>query len=372
MILGLFLFFICVHQVTAQTYQPVPPNPDKHQPDVWVELVAHPDTWFASDEAAQIAENVLLYQRKSGGWPKNIDMTKSLPESQKNELREYGDEPFATIDNSATYTQLYFLALLVQKQPEQRYILSFLRGIDYLLKAQYDNGGWPQFFPLRQGYYTHITFNDEAMIGVMHLLKDIVDYPKIYYFVDSERREKSKRAVEKGIACILRTQVKVHNTLTVWCAQYDEITLKPANARAYELISLSGKESVGIVQFLMTLKNPSPEIIQSITSAVKWFKKVELTGIRQIRVPNAESPNGFNKVIVKDPNAPPIWARFYTIDTNTPFFSDRDGKMYSHLEDISMERRNEYGWLGYWPKNLVGKEYNLWLKKWNIHASDNN
>ena len=29
------------------------------------------DEWYGSEEAVRIAENVLLYQRNSGGWPKN-------------------------------------------------------------------------------------------------------------------------------------------------------------------------------------------------------------------------------------------------------------------------------------------------------------
>ncbi|MEE1120457.1 MAG: hypothetical protein UHT92_02070, partial [Prevotella sp.] len=32
------------------------------------------DEWYGSEEAVRIAENVLLYQRNSGGWPKNEEM----------------------------------------------------------------------------------------------------------------------------------------------------------------------------------------------------------------------------------------------------------------------------------------------------------
>ena len=63
-----------------------------------------------------------------------------------------------------------------------------LRGIDYVLAAQYRNGGWPQFFPLRDDYSRHITFNDGAMIGVMTLLDDLVKEPQAWGFVDEARR----------------------------------------------------------------------------------------------------------------------------------------------------------------------------------------
>ena len=43
----------------------------------WEKIVhTNDDLWFASDEAKTIAENVLLYQRNIGGWPKNIQMQK--------------------------------------------------------------------------------------------------------------------------------------------------------------------------------------------------------------------------------------------------------------------------------------------------------
>ena len=47
---------------------------------------------------------------------------------------------------------------------------------------------------------------------------------------------------------------------TAWCAQYDEVSLLPAKARAFELPSLSGEESVGIVRFLMDTEQPTPAI----------------------------------------------------------------------------------------------------------------
>ena len=40
-------------------------------------------TWFASQQAKEIAENVLLYQRNIGGWEKNIQMQNTLSAEQK-------------------------------------------------------------------------------------------------------------------------------------------------------------------------------------------------------------------------------------------------------------------------------------------------
>lgn len=45
--------------------------------------------------------------------------------------------------------------------------------MEYLLSGQYDNGGWPQFWPGMRGYQVHITFNDDAMVNTMEMLRDI-------------------------------------------------------------------------------------------------------------------------------------------------------------------------------------------------------
>ena len=59
-----------------------------------------------------------------------------------------------------------------------------------------------------------------------------------------------------------------------------------------------------------------------------------------------------------------LWARFYEIETNRPFFCGRDGiKKYS-LAEIDPERRTGYAWYGTWPAKLVAKEFPNWVKKW--------
>src|SRR5215208_7085100 len=232
--------------------------------------------WYAGAEALRIADNVLLYQRSSGGWPKNVDMAKVLSDSERASLLRQKKNNDSTIDNGATYTQLSFLAQVYTAQHQERHRESFLKGLDYLLKAQYPNGGWPQFYPNLTGYYKHITFNDDAMIGVMKLLRDVAAAKPVYAFVDDARRTAALRAVEKGIDCILKTQVVVNGKRTVWCAQHDEVTLAPAPARKYEVVSLSGGESVDVVRFLMSIKSPSPAVVEAIEAAVAWFRQSEL------------------------------------------------------------------------------------------------
>ena len=250
----------------------------------WWACLAQQARWYGSVEAIRIADNVLLYQFPSGGWPKNIDMAEELNASQKQQLKAQNHLDSSTIDNTATYTQLRYLAKVYNSTKLERLRESFLRGLDYLLAAQYPNGGWPQFYPLREGYYSHITFNDDAMIGVMKLLKDIAGKKSTFAFIDPQRRAKAELAVARGLQCILKCQIRVDGMLTAWCAQHDEHDFSPAKARTYELPSLSGNESVGVVGFLMGVKSPSDEIKNSIQSAVAWFNKVRIKGNTVIEV----------------------------------------------------------------------------------------
>ncbi|NLG83145.1 MAG: pectate lyase, partial [Firmicutes bacterium] len=330
----------------------------------WDACLVQPSAWYAGEEAIRIADNVLLYQRHTGGWPKNIDMAEPIPEHRKSFfLAEKERTDDSTIDNGATVTQLKYLARVYKATGLERFKEGFLKGLDYLLAAQYPNGGWPQYYPNLKGYYANITFNDNAMVNVLVLLKSIAEKEPDYDFVDPARREKAARAVAKGIDCLLKTQIRVNGKLTAWCAQHDPKTLAPAPARSYELESISGSESVGIVRFLMTIEDPGPEVIQAVEAAVRWFEEVKLTGIKVVEKPDPSLPGGYDLVVVEDPNAPPIWARFYEIGTNRPFFCGRDGiKKYS-LAEIEHERRVGYSWYTNAPAYLLEKEYPLWRAK---------
>ena len=320
--------------------------------------------FYATGEAVRIADNVLLYQRDTGGWSKNVDMARVLSEQDKAKLRKAKSRKDSTLDNRATHTQIRYLAKVYYATRLKRFRQAMLRGIDYLLEAQYANGGWPQTYPGLRGYSKFITFNDGAMIGAMSVLRDIAEKKPEYAFVDEVRRQKANNAVQKGIECILKCQIAVNGKKTAWCAQHDEKTFIARKARSYELPSISGSESVGVVRFLMSIDNPAPEIIEAVQSAVAWFDHVKLTGIRQVNKPDNSMERGYDKVIIKDVTAPPIWARFYQIGTNRPIFCGRDGKIKYHMAEIEHERRTGYSWYSYGPAGLLDKDYPAWQKKW--------
>lgn len=323
------------------------------------------DNFFKTDEAARIGDNVLLYQHTTGGWPKNVNMQLPLDDNTRAKVTEAKDDVNnSTIDNKATTTEITYLCRLFNATGETRYRDGALRGMEYLFRAQYDNGGWPQFYPRPKGYYTHITFNDDAMVNVLKLMRDAAKGKAPFAFMPDSIRTKAKDALDKGVECILKTQVIQDGKPTVWCAQYDEHTLQPAKARAYELVSLSGQESDDIVLFLMSLSKPSPEIVKCIEAAVEWFRKSEINGLTFEYFTDNEGRRDYRMVpCTDDKDCPTLWARFYTIDTNRPFFCDRDGVMRYNISEIGHERRNGYGW--YNSDGLdVYKRYKTWAEKY--------
>jgi PelA/Pel-15E family pectate lyase len=189
------------------------------------------------------------------------------------------------------------------------------------------------------------------MVRLLDLLREVATADGMK-FVDPDRRHTASAAFDRGIACIVKCQIVVRGTPTVWCAQHDEVTLAPAAARSYELPSLSGSESAGILHLLMSLEQPSPEVIRAVKAGVAWFEAAKLTGIKIVKV------DGDRKVL-KDPSAPPIWARFYEIETNQPFFCGRDGVKKQALSEIEAERRTGYAWYGSWG-DAVAKTYAKW------------
>ncbi len=340
-------------------HAPASPGPaiDAHGAGVaWSRILGQPPDWYASPEAREIAARVLEHQNPDGGWPKNTDMT--VPPRGAD-----GADTASTIDNGATTTQLEFLARVHRLAPDPRTRAALERGIDHLLAAQYPHGGWPQYFPLRRGYPSRITFNDDAMVRVLRLLRAVATREARFAFLDEGRHARAEDAVARGVACILRCQIVRDGVRTAWGAQHDETTSLPAPARAFEPASLSAGESVGIVRFLMELDAPSPEAVAAIEAAVAWFVRARLTGLRVETRPAPELPRGIDRVAIPDPEAPPVWARFYDLATNLPIFVGRDAVARSTLAEIEHERRIGYAWYTTGPERLLARDLPAWRRR---------
>ncbi|MGL4993114.1 MAG: pectate lyase [Bacteroidales bacterium] len=330
----------------------------------WKDIISDaPDQWYGSDRSKEVASNILFAQTEWGGWPKNIEYAQPMSKEYKIDLKsEFKSSDHApNIDNGATIQEMTFLAKMFSATNDSIYLKAWNKGFEYLVEAQYDNGGWPQFYPLRKGYSRHITYNDNAMINVMDLMYDVMRKSEDFTFATDEQAKIAKLSFDLGVQCLINTQIVINGVPTVWCAQHDEQTLLPAKARAYELPSLSGAESVGIIRMLMKVKKPSPEVIRSIESAVKWLNDHKINGFSQQWVRGEDGVR--RRTLVADSQAKPLWARFYDLDTQKPFFCDRDGVKVDSIEKLGLERRNGYSWYTDKPFELLNSVYPKWRAK---------
>lgn len=331
----------------------------------WVKQAPrYEDAFFTTSEAARIADNVLLYQQTTGGWPKNIRMQEVLSDEDKAKVALLKDRVNdSTIDNNATITEIQYLARMYNATGDERYKQAVIDGIQYIFNAQYPNGGWPQFWPRNKGYYTHITYNDNAMVNVMEVLRDIYEGDAPYTFLPDSIKQVAHESFYKGVDCILATQIVKDGKLTVWCAQHDAKTLEPAKARAYELPSYSGQESDDVVLLLMSIPNPSPQVIASVEGAINWFNENKVVGLKKEFFTDEFGRKDYRMVPCED--CDPLWARFYDLETTRPFFSDRDGVKRYDISEIGHERRNGYSWYNNHGLKVL-KRYDKWKKEWEI------
>ncbi|WP_426058836.1 pectate lyase [Hymenobacter sp. B1770] len=315
------------------------------------------------------AEKMLVFQRAIGGWPKavgtaKVDYTHPMSAAERASTLADKNRNDATIDNNATTREISYLAAAFQKTNNPAYREAAETGVRYLLKMQYANGGFPQFFPDFSGYRHQITYNDNAMVRVLQLLRNVATRSKQFAVLNPALAPQAQAAVDRGTECILKTQYVRNGRPTAWCAQYDENTLQPAKARAFELASLSGDESVEIVRFLMGIDKPSDAVKKSIESAISWFEKVKLTGYATKVVTAPGSKKVLDRLIVAEPGST-IWARFYELDTDRPIYVGRDSKVRYQLAEIENERRAGYLYAGTWPAKLLATEYPAWQKRVN-------
>ncbi len=339
----------------------------------WRDCLGENPDWYGSVEAQRIADNVLFYQSEIGGWYKNDNSvhpsghaaTEHLTEQQRQSHREVlrAMKFPCTLDNGATHSEMRYLAAICKATGEARFREGFVKGVRYLLKAQYPSGGWPQFYPLRPGYSSLITFNDGAMIGALSVLDGAARGRSPFDIIDPSLRQECMEAVERGIRCILQSQIRDGKQLTAWCQQHDVLTLAPAQGRISELPSISGAESVGVVRYLMSIESPSPEIVEAVEGAVRWFRKAAVTGVRVVTVADASQPGGQDRRLVEDPEAEPVWARYYEIGTNRPMFIEQGVVKYS-LAELSHSHRIGHGWIGgRWPAGLLAADYPAWRRE---------
>jgi PelA/Pel-15E family pectate lyase len=334
-----------------------------------------PAAWYASADARRRADNLITFQTPAGGWSKNFNpaehprapgegfshdnTSRFLSPNDNDTPADIHWSYIGTFDNDGTITELRFLAKVIAAADAKTgasWRASFARGLTYIFNAQFPNGGWPQVYPLDGGYHDAITYNDGAITNILTLLHDIADGKNEFAFVVAADRARATTCCERALACILKTQIVAAGRRTVWCQQYDPLTLAPCSARNYEMPSQSSGESAGLVLYLMSLPGPSPEVVAAVHAAAAWFQKTALSHVAW-----GPAPDGTGRTLLPSSSAEPLWPRYSEIGTNRPIFGDRDKSIHDDINEISKERRNGYAWFGNGPKRALD-HYAKWAK----------
>lgn len=340
----------------------------------------HEDAYFGTAEARHIADVIVSFQTPAGGWSKNMSFSGELrkpgqPYAADNLNRYPSADDFdtpkdphwnyvGTLDNDSTNTELHFLAKVAGLTPGKdgdAYRASFIKGIHYLLVAQFPNGGWPQVYPLEGGYHDAITFNDNAVSESAETLSDVAEGKGDYAFVPAALRKQAGAAAAHALQCILVSQIVIDGRKTIWAQQEDALTLQPVSARNYEPGALAASESADLLEYLMSLPHPTPELKAAIAAGVAWLKGAAIYGFEY---GGGRGTPGGRQLLPKE-GAGPLWARYYSVTTQKPIFGDRDKTLHDTVNELSLERRNGYAWYsGGTQKAIDG--YTEWSKANNM------
>jgi PelA/Pel-15E family pectate lyase len=304
--------------------------------------------WLASDSARRLLEGVLSYQTPSGGWSKRTDMWMPRVRGMSYYAETDDWHYIPTLDNGATMSQLMFVLRAASFHGDARVADAFNRGFSLMIAAQQPNGCWPQSYPLEGGYHDAITFNDDVTVRALILLDTVAQSRAA--IVNTEQRQVAREAVNRGVECLVKSQVVTDGRRTIWGQQQDPLTYAVVPARKYELAGLAGRESAAIMTYLMSLPKPDSRVMVAIDDAAQFFREHAISGHAY------DAKNGFRP----SSEGTLLWARLTEIGTNKPIFANRDGVKLYDWNQLT-DRRTGYAWFGTEPAAAL-KTYETWKR----------
>lgn len=276
------------------------------------------------DVTISVADLIVALQNEDGGFqvlPDNYEM--SQKETGLGSMKDV-----SSVYNGATTSELKYLAkyITANKPEDSKYQDAFVKGIKYLLTTQHDNGGWSMNPGSESGFNANIEVGNKAMTEVLTLLSDIaILNNQDYVFARKAMNvDKIKSAVEKGNDFIVKSQISNNNKKSGWATQYDKsgnVTM----GHTYERESVSSYTTKDVIDYLMTIHNPSQDIKDAVESAYSWLKDVKIADKEQKVVKDTSMNNGFDVYLVDGSGT---WASNYVYDKATdsyrPLYSDVD------------------------------------------------
>lgn len=276
------------------------------------------------DVTTSVADLIVALQNEDGGFqvlPDNYEM--SQKETGLGSMKDV-----SSVYNGATTSELKYLAkyITANKPEDSKYQDAFVKGIKYLLTTQHDNGGWSMNPGSGSGFNANIEVGNKAMTEILTLLSDIaILNNQDYVFARKAMNvDEIKSAVEKGNDFIVKSQISNNNKKSGWATQYDKsgnVTM----GHTYERESVSSYTTKDVIDYLMTIHNPSQDIKDAVESAYSWLKDVKIADKEQKVVKDTSMNNGFDVYLVDGSGT---WASNYVYDKATdsyrPLYSDVD------------------------------------------------
>jgi PelA/Pel-15E family pectate lyase len=298
------------------------------------------------DAAKAAADALAVGQLASGGWDYLVEFDPKLSAEwyRRTDIGRISAAEAAKRKNMSTFdddnTQSALRLLLAvaaasegHDEPRDRRIREARDyGLAKLLEAQRPNGGWPQRwsgvpvnpedYPVRPARYPQSYAREYPKENYMgyYTLNDNTHRDCVTTLLVAAKtlgRPEFRAAALKGGDFLILAQLP--EPQPVWAQQYNP-QLEPAWARAFEPPSLCSNESVGVMRLLVDLylETGDRKFVEPLPRAIAWFQRSQI--------------------------APGIWARMYELQTNTPVYGDRDGKIKYRVEDLSPERQTGYSW----------------------------
>lgn len=314
---------------------------------MYSEMNEQPEAWYGSPNSVAIATHLIYMQRDNGGWPRGIGQGGDIfPENVGAMTAEQVMTVWSERANNDSYfgrgittNETRFLLRMYEATGIERFGESAFIGLDTILNKQYPSGGWP-YNVVGGTYHRGVSFNDDAITMIMHLLLDINN--GAFKVIDNDRLARIEVAYELGLQNILDLQI-VSSAFedgiprrTGWSQLYYQdgietietlqpgaipgVAGSPAWSREFEPPSISGDESVGVIEFLMSIDDPSEEVIEAIHEAVYFFDYIEIKGHQWLYTPDEP---GYGQNLIVDPDGRGLWPRFTDIETFDPLFYDR-------------------------------------------------
>jgi hypothetical protein len=285
-------------------------------------------------QAAEKAAAAMVWgQSNEGGWNYLIDfggdnsLKKWYATIGKNGWRleefqhYYGND---TYDDDVTSDAARFLLRLYLEKLDPKYKPPLDKAINFILRSQYPNGGWPQRYPLKHDfnkaghpdYTSYYTFNDDV------IWENVLFLIQCYETLGEQR---FLEPITRGMNFYLLAQGKNG----AWGQQYS-MKMEVAGARTYEPTAYLPRTTLTNALILLKFYQYTGDrkFLAHVPGAIKWLEKVKLPP------PMTQNGRYTHPLFVNPANDKPIFVhRKGSNVTYGHYYTDTaDAKLLSHMQ----------------------------------------